>query len=132
MCLFRYPLEFGAGAALRSVTDWRAYSPEYTRPLLGGGPNDVPEVYKRCSPIDHADQLARPLLLLHGLMDDNVFAQDTLRLVEALQKAGKTDLFELMLYPSQNHAFTSSHSWVDEYQRIESFFEEHLAEARRE
>lgn len=126
MCLFRHPREFAAGAALRSVTDWRTYQPGYTRPLLGGGPADVPEVYRRCSPIDHVDRLERPLLLLHGLLDDNVFAQDTLRMVEALQKAQKTDLFELMVYPSQNHAFTSEHAWIDEYQRIESFFERHL------
>lgn len=126
MCMLRYPTEFACGAALRSVTDWRTYSPEYTRPLLGGGPDDVPQVYARCSPIDLAEQLARPVLLLHGMKDDNVFVQDTIRLVERLQKLGKTELFELMLYPSQNHTFTSPHSWIDEYRRIELFFEKHL------
>jgi dipeptidyl aminopeptidase/acylaminoacyl peptidase len=126
MCLFRHPREFAAGAALRSVTDWRSYTAEYTRPLLGGGPEEVPDVYKLCSPIDQASNLERPLLLLHGMMDDNVFAQDTIRLVEVLQKAGKTQFFELMLYPSQNHSFTAAHSWIDEYQRIEDFFAKHL------
>ncbi len=121
MCLLRYPTEFACGAALRSVTDWRTYSPDYTRPLLGGGPDEVPHVYARCSPIDLAEALERPVLLLHGMRDDNVFAQDTIRLVERLQELGKTDLFELMLYPSQNHAFTAPHAWIDEYRRIERF-----------
>ncbi|MBL8692951.1 MAG: S9 family peptidase [Planctomycetes bacterium] len=132
MCLLRYPTEFACGAALRSVTDWRTYSPEYTRPLLGGGPDDVPHVYARCSPIDLAESLARPVLLLHGMKDDNVFVQDTIRLVERFQKLRKTELFELMLYPSQNHTFTSPHSWIDEYRRIELFFEKHLNLQRSE
>ncbi|MFN0206316.1 MAG: alpha/beta fold hydrolase [Planctomycetota bacterium] len=126
MCLMLYPKEFASGAALRSVTDWRTYTPEYTRPLLGGGPDEVPHVYARTSPMDYAAKLERPLLLLHGMMDDNVFVQDTIRLVEQLQKLGKTEWFELMLYPSQNHGFTQAHAWVDEYLRIERFFEKHL------
>jgi dipeptidyl aminopeptidase/acylaminoacyl peptidase len=126
MCLFLHPDDFACGAALRSVTDWRAYSAEYTRPLLGGGPDEVPNVYARTSPIDHAANLKKPLLLLHGMQDDNVFVQDTIRLVEELQKLGKTRYFELMLFPSQNHGFTSTHAWVDEYQRIEDFFDRHL------
>ncbi|MBI3818408.1 MAG: S9 family peptidase [Planctomycetes bacterium] len=126
MCLFLHPREFACGAALRSVTDWRTYQPEYTRPLFGGGPEELKDPYFKTSPINYAEKLERPLLLLHGLVDDNVFAQDTIALVEKLQLLGKTDLFELMVYPSQNHTFDKSHSWIDEYTRIENFFGKHL------
>ena len=131
MCMLRFPREFAAGAALRPVTDWRTYQPEYTRPLFGGGPAEVPDAYRLCSPIDQADKLERPLLLCHGLLDDNVFVQDTIRFVEKLQSLGKTQLFELMVYPSQNHGFTAPYAWIDEYQRIEDFFAKNLLGSKK-
>jgi dipeptidyl aminopeptidase/acylaminoacyl peptidase len=68
--------------------------------------------------------LSKPLLLLHGMMDSNVFAQDTIRLMEKLIDQGSS--FEVMLYPSQNHAFTDGAHWLDEYKRIEAFLTGHL------
>jgi len=123
MALFTKPEVFACGAALRSVTDWRKYHPSYTNPRLGD-PKIHPENYRKSSPIDHAEGLLRPLLLLHGMKDSNVFAQDTIRLIEKLIRLGKD--FDAMLYPSQNHAFTDPASWIDEYRRIERFFDRHL------
>jgi len=123
MALFTAGDRWCAGAALRSVTDWRTYHPGYTQPRLGR-PSTHPEAYARSSPIDHAEKLNKPLLLLHGMMDSNVFAQDTIRLMEKLIDEGKD--FEVMLYPSQNHAFTDGAHWLDEYKRIEAFLMEHL------
>ncbi|RKY17914.1 MAG: hypothetical protein DRQ55_14645, partial [Planctomycetota bacterium] len=119
MALFTQPDVFAAGAALRSVTDWRVYSHWYTTPRLGDPVEDA-ENYARSSPIDHVDGLSKPLLLLHGLKDPNVFAQDTIRLIEALIERGKD--FDAMLYPSQGHGFTDADSWIDEYKRIERLF----------
>ena len=123
MALFTAGDRWCAGAALRSVTDWRTYHPGYTQPRLGR-PSTHPEAYARSSPIDQAEKLTKPLLLLHGMMDSNVFAQDTIRLMEKLIDAGKD--FEVMLYPSQNHAITDGAHWLDEYKRIEVFLMEHL------
>ncbi len=123
MALFTEGERWSAGAALRSVTDWRTYHPGYTQPRLGR-PSTHAEAYALSSPIDHADGLKKPLLLLHGMMDTNVFAQDTIRLMEKLIDLGKD--FEVMLYPSQNHAFTDGAHWLDEYKRIERFLMEHL------
>ena len=119
MALFTKPDTFACGAALRSVTDWRSYNASYTNPRLGDPKRDA-ENYRRSSPIDHASGLERPLLLLHGMKDSNVFAQDTIRLVEKLIRLGKE--FDAMLYPSQDHAFTDPKSWIDEYRRIEQLF----------
>ncbi|MFT5462699.1 MAG: acetyl esterase/lipase [Planctomycetota bacterium] len=117
MALFTAPERWAAGAALRSVTDWRTYNPGYTQPRLGR-PSTHPEAYARSSPIDLVDGLADPLYLFHGLEDSNVFAQDTIRLMEEMIDRGLE--FDAMLYPSQGHAFRDGPHWLDEYRRIEA------------
>ena len=123
MALFTAPERWAAGCALRSVTDWRTYDPDYTQPRLGR-PSTDPEAYALSSPIDHVEGLSDPLLVLHGMVDTNVFAQDSIRLIEALIDAHKD--FEAMLYPSQGHAFEDGSAWLDEYRRIERFLIAHL------
>jgi dipeptidyl aminopeptidase/acylaminoacyl peptidase len=127
MALFRAPERWTCGAALRSVTDWRTYHPRYTQPRLGR-PSTHAEAYARSSPIDHAAGLEDPLLILHGMRDSNVFAQDSIRLIERLIDLGKD--FDAMLYPSQDHAFTAGSAWLDQYKRIERFLRRHLGDPR--
>lgn len=121
------PDRFHAAAALRKVSNWRNYyyaNPWYTLPRLGD-PEEVPEHYDRSSPLTYASELERPVILLHGLKDDNVGSQDAFQYAEELIQSGNTN-FEMMIYPSERHAFTSPNSWYDEYFRIFNFFEEHL------
>jgi len=128
MLVMRAPDKIAAAAALRSVFDWKNYfysSPVYTLERLGF-PDKNPEAYKRSSPISYAENLQKPLLILHGLVDDNVPAQDSIQLIEKLMRLEKTQYFEAMLYPSENHGFTRPSSWADEYERILLFFEKHL------
>lgn len=128
MLAMRAPERIAAAAALRPVFDWKNYyaaSPSYTAQRLGF-PDKNPEAYKRSSPISYADKLERPLLILHGMSDDNVHVQDSVQLVEKLIRLGKTQHFEMMFYPSENHGFARPESWADEYERILAFFEKHL------
>jgi dipeptidyl aminopeptidase/acylaminoacyl peptidase len=118
MALFQEPDRWVGGAALRSVTDWRTYHPGYTQPRLGR-PSTHPEAYAASSPIDHAEKLRDPLLILHGMVDSNVFAQDSIRLIEKLIDLGID--FDAMLYPSQDPGFEDGMHWLDEYRRIERF-----------
>ncbi|REL38480.1 S9 family peptidase [Rhodohalobacter sp. SW132] len=121
------PDRFHAGAALRKVSNWRNYyyaNPWYTLPRLGD-PDEVPEHYDRSSPLTHASELEHPVILLHGLIDDNVGSQDAFQYAEELIQSGH-EQFEMMIYPSERHGFTSPNSWYDEYRRIFEFFEEHL------
>ncbi|MEX0647029.1 MAG: alpha/beta fold hydrolase [Balneolaceae bacterium] len=121
------PDRFHAGAALRKVSNWRNYyyaNPWYTLPRLGD-PEEVPEHYDRSSPLTYASELEHPVLLLHGLIDDNVGFQDAVQYIEELIQSGNED-FEMMMYPSEAHGFTSPDSWYDEYRRIFEFFEKHL------
>lgn len=128
MLIMRAPDKVAAAAALRPVFDWKNYyasSNIYTTERLGF-PDKNPEAYKRSSPIAYAYKLEKPLLILHGLLDDNVHAQDSIQLVEKLMRLEKTQYFEAMFYPAENHGFTRPSSWADEYERILSFFEKHL------
>jgi dipeptidyl aminopeptidase/acylaminoacyl peptidase len=118
--------KYACGAALRAVTRWENYyrhNSWYTEARLGK-PEDNPEAYKKSSPITFADSLKKPLLILHGMLDDNVFFQDAVQLIHKLQKAGKK--FEVMMYPEEGHAYTEPESWYDQYSRIEEFFVKHL------
>ncbi len=82
------PDVFHAAIAGAPVTDWRLYDTAYTERYLGNPGNDE-QPYDHCSLLPLASQLSRPLMLIHGLADDNVFAAHTLRLSTELLKAGK-------------------------------------------
>ena len=82
------PDVFAAAIAGAPVTEWRLYDTHYTERYLGD-PERRPEVYDANSLLPLADRLARPLLLVHGLADDNVVAAHTLQLSAALLAAGR-------------------------------------------
>lgn len=82
------PDVFHAAVAGAPVTDWRLYDTAYTERYLGN-PNEDPVPYEQTTLIARAAQLTRPLLLIHGLADDNVLAAHTLQLSSALLAAGK-------------------------------------------
>ncbi len=124
MALFTKPDLFACGAALRPVTDWAHYSDGYTANILNT-PDIDPESYERSSPIEFAAGLKKPLLICHGMQDDNVFFQDTVRLAQRLIELGKKD-WEVAMYPIEPHAFTEPASWLDEYRRILKLFETNL------
>ena len=69
-------------------SDQRLYNTHWRERFLGH-PDDEPERYDRCSPVSEAALLRRPLLLVHGLADDNVVAAHTLRMSAALLAAGR-------------------------------------------
>ena len=122
--LFTEAEHFGAGAALRSVTDWAHYNQGYTSNILNLPQTDT-VAYRRSSPIYFAEGLRDPLVILHGMVDTNVLFQDVVRLTQRLIELGKTD-WELAVYPVEDHAFLRPSSWADEYRRIFEIFEKNL------
>jgi dipeptidyl aminopeptidase/acylaminoacyl peptidase len=128
MALFTAPREFGAGAALRSVTDWAHYNHGYTARILNEPQHDT-LAYRRSSPIFFAEGLEDPLLMAHGMVDVNVHFQDIVRLTQRLVELGKTR-WELAVYPVEDHGFVRPDSWADEYRRIFELFEFRLRAAR--
>lgn len=124
MALFTSPDTFAAGAALRPVTDWAHYNHNYTSNILDEPPLTA-EAYRRSSPIYFAEGLKSPLLIGHGMVDTNVFFQDTVRLVQRLIELRKEN-WELAVFPVENHGFERETSWADEYKRVLKLFELHL------
>eukprot|EP00457_Paulinella_chromatophora_P001893 gb/GEZN01001895.1/.p1 GENE.gb/GEZN01001895.1/~~gb/GEZN01001895.1/.p1 ORF type:complete len:844 (+),score=167.11 gb/GEZN01001895.1/:144-2534(+) len=92
---------FKAGIAIAPVTDWTLYDSIYTERYMGT-PQNNPTGYSKSSVLEAAGDLHGNLLLLHGTMDDNVHLQQTVQLIDRLQKAQKHN-FQLMLYPGARH-----------------------------
>jgi dipeptidyl aminopeptidase/acylaminoacyl peptidase len=127
MALFKYPKDITSGAALRSVTDWAHYNHWYTMRILGTPAADA-EAFKRSSPIYFAEGLEGHLVMLHGLRDDNVLAEDVIRLSQRLIELGK-DNWDLTLYPVERHPFQRAASWTDQMTRAYRLFERTLPSA---
>ena len=96
MATIRRPDVFAAGAAGAPVVDFGDYDTAYTERYLGT-PQDDPAGYKASNVLTYAAQLSRPLLIMHGLTDDNVYFQNTVKLTQALLAAGKP--YRLVLLP---------------------------------
>ena len=88
LAVLRRPDVFHAAVAGAPVTDWRLYDTHYTERYLGH-PGSHPEAYELTDLCAEAALLTRPLLLIHGLADDNVVAAHTLQLSRALLEAGR-------------------------------------------
>jgi dipeptidyl-peptidase-4 len=88
LAVLRRPDVVRAAVAGAPVTDWRLYDTFYTERYLGH-PDEDPEAYDRSSLLADAERLEHPLLLVHGLADDNVVSAHTLRLSSALLAAGR-------------------------------------------
>ena len=97
---------FSAGIAGAPVTDWRDYDTIYTERYMLT-PQENPEGYRETSVVEAAADLSGRLLILHGMMDDNVHPQNSVKLVDALQRAGKP--FEMMFYPGYRHGIHGRH-----------------------
>jgi dipeptidyl-peptidase 4 len=88
LAVLRRPDVFHAAIVGAPVTDWRLYDTHYTERYLGH-PDEDPDAYRRSSLLDDAANLSRPVLLIHGLADDNVVVAHTLLLSRALLEAGR-------------------------------------------
>ncbi len=107
--------KFSAGIAGAPVTDWSLYDSIYTERYMGL-PKDNAAGYEKSSVLKTAANLHGKLLIVHGLVDDNVHAQNSLKFIEALQKANKD--FDVMVYPSSRHGILSPHYQRTQYKFI--------------
>jgi dipeptidyl aminopeptidase/acylaminoacyl peptidase len=121
--LFKTPDVFKAGAAFSGVYDWENYNAGYTQQRLTT-PAENPEAYRRSSPIYFSGNLKNHLLIVHGIVDDNVLFQDAVQLSEKLIHEGKP--FEEAFYPEENHGFTRDETLRDAFGRTAAFFERNL------
>jgi dipeptidyl-peptidase-4 len=99
------PDVFRAGIAGAPVTDWHNYDSIYTERYMGL-PKDNPDGYKNTALPAQAKSLKGKLLIAHNVEDDNVLFQNTVQMVDALERAGKT--FEMQVYTQKTHAVTGA------------------------
>ena len=100
MCLMQQPDAFAAGVAGAPVTDWALYDTHYTERYLST-PQLNPTGYAASNVLTYAKDLRRPLLLVHGMADDNVLFAHSTALMKTLQDLQKP--FDLMTYPGGKH-----------------------------
>jgi dipeptidyl aminopeptidase/acylaminoacyl peptidase len=97
---------FAAGIAGGSVTDWRDYDSIYTERYMLT-PQENKDGYEKTSVVAAAKNLHGHILIVHGMMDDNVHMQNSTRLIRALENAGKP--FEMLFYPENRHGVGGKH-----------------------
>ncbi len=123
MGLFKAPDTFKAGVSVAPVTDWRLYDTGYTERYLGH-PDAPGDVYANSSVFKYVDGFKGDLLLIHGMADDNVFFDNSVKLMSVLQKKDKP--FELMTYPGKKHGIRGAASRGHLYHYALRFFERTL------
>ncbi len=100
LCLLQAPDLFRAAVAGAPVTDWEGYDTHYTERYMGT-PRDNPDGYRESSLLPLAPRLKGPLLIIHGMVDENVHFRHTARLLNALNAAQKT--YDLLVFPEERH-----------------------------
>ncbi len=123
MALMQEPGVWAAGVSGAPVTDWALYDTHYTERYMAT-PADNPNGYKKSNVLSYVDQLADPLLLIHGMADDNVLLNHSTALLRALQLGGKS--FETMLYPNETHGFRDPAINTHRTTLMMDFFDRHL------
>jgi dipeptidyl-peptidase-4 len=112
------------GVSVAPVTDWALYDTHYTEQFVGATPKAGAEAYKQSGVFAHLDGLKSPLLLVHGMADDNVLFTNTTRLIDGLVNRGIR--FDLMTYPGAKHGISSRAGQRHVYATIEAFFKKNL------
>ncbi|HEU4778033.1 MAG TPA: S9 family peptidase [Telluria sp.] len=116
--------KIAAGVSVAPVTDWALYDTHYTERYVGATPQSNAQAYKDSGVFAHLDGLKSPLLLVHGMADDNVLFTNTTRLIEQL--VNRNVQFDLMTYPGAKHGISSRAGQRHVYGMIDSFFRKHV------
>jgi len=114
---------FRAGVAVAPVTNQANYDTIYTERYMGQLKDD-PDGYAQSDVTKAAANLHGSLLLVHGTGDDNVHFQNSMQMIEALEKAGKQ--FQLMIYPNKTHSISGPDARAHLFHMIENHFEQEL------
>lgn len=123
MCMAQAPETFKAAVAIAPVTSWDGYDTFYTERYMGT-PQSNPNGYRESSVLNHLEGIKGNLLLVHGLLDENVHFRHTARLIKALIAAGKD--YEFLLFPDGRHSLRKETDRVYLEERIGRFFLQHL------
>jgi len=124
MALMQEPGVWAAGVSGAPVTDWALYDTHYTERYMNT-PTANSAGYRSSNVLTYVEQLADPLLLIHGMADDNVLLNHSTALLRSLQSSGKQ--FETMLYPNETHGFRDPAINTHKTTLMMDFFRRHLS-----
>ena len=120
---------YRSGVSGAPVTDWALYDTAYTERFLGDprpdNPNHTPGAYEAANVMTHIGGLDEPVLVIHGMADDNVQFRHTVQLADAMIEEGLSNL-RVMPYPGEKHGFRSTASKTHRDRQILEFFLETL------
>jgi dipeptidyl-peptidase-4 len=126
--VLRKPEVFKAAVAGAPVTDWEDYDTHYTERYMGLLPESK-AAYEDASLIPLAKTLKRPLMLVHGTADDNVYYRHSLKLADALFRAGKD--FDAVALPGVTHMYSADPTVMERlWAKTATFFKQHLGEPK--
>ena len=117
---------YAAGIAGAPVTKWELYDTHYTERYLGD-PNREPGVYAKSNALDDAGKIRDPLLLVHGMADDNVVFENSSMLISRMQAQAVP--FEMMLYPGYTHRVSGPKVGLHLWNAIFAFLARHMPES---
>lgn len=123
MCLARAPETFACAVAGAPVTAWDGYDTHYTERYMGT-PQSNPDGYRTSAVMAHLDGMVGRLMLVHGLIDENVHFRHTARLINGLIAARKT--YDLLLFPDERHSPRRLGDRVFMEEQIAAFFQRNL------
>ena len=123
MALARAPETFHVAVAGAPVTHWDGYDTHYTERYMGT-PATNPKGYEESAVMHHLEGMKGHLMLVHGLIDENVHFRHTARLINALVGARKH--YELLMFPDERHMPRALADRVYLEEKVYSFLDEHL------
>jgi len=123
LTMFKAPEYFKAGVSGAPVTDWSLYDTHYTERYMGTPEKDA-EAYEKSSVFPYATNLAGPLLIYHGMADDNVLFKNSTKLYKLLQDNNIP--FMTMDYPGKKHGIRGKKTQMHRANMIRNFFDLHF------
>lgn len=120
------PDDYALGVSVAPVTDFALYDTHYTERYMST-PQLNPEGYRKTAMFDHAKNINKPLLLIHGMADDNVLFLNSTKMIKVLQDEGI--IFDTMIYPGGKHGISGKKPQFHVYSTIANFFIKHLTTA---
>ena len=123
-CLLKGNDIFSTAIAVAPVTSWRFYDTVYTERYMQT-PQENASGYDDNSPINYTDKLEGNYLLVHGTGDDNVHAQNSMRMINALVAANKP--FDIAMYPDRAHGIRKGkNTRLHLYKKMTAFIQTNL------
>ncbi len=117
------PDDYALGVSVAPVTDFALYDTHYTERYMST-PQLNPDGYRQTATFEHAKNIRKPLLLIHGMADDNVLFLNSTKMIKVLQDEGI--LFDTMIYPGGKHGISGAKPQFHVYSTIADYFIKHL------